>query len=165
MVFSSSCTSNCIFIWSYLHRALSFFRNAMIFFIGKLDFFKRQATHEVRTLKSQIIKMTKKWLQLSQLPSFFLWWDIKIIFLSDVTFLSWLVTPANSFDRNNNKFNCCLEIHLESFKITFKSDSSRMPISRRDPVTPSIPIFPNIKLIKTIINLPGVSSVTEKWLQ
>ena len=55
MVFSSSCTSNCIFIWSYLHRTLSFFRNTVYFFICKLDFFKRQTIHEVRTLKSQII--------------------------------------------------------------------------------------------------------------
>ena len=92
-------------------------------------------------------------------PRLCFWSEMKIIFLSDITFPSWPCKSVNSnfvqyqSDRDNNKFNCCLEIQskmparisvctLKPFKFTFKSNSYLMPISRRGPVNSSTPTFP-----------------------
>ena len=40
-----------------------------------------------------------------------------------------------------------------------------MSNSRRGPVNPSTPFFPNINLTKIIRNIPVASIVTENWLQ
>ena len=78
----------------------------------------------------------------------------EIIFLSNVTLSSWpgksvkLNFPRYQSDRNNNKFNCWLEIQsktvarisictLKPFKISFNSNSYLMSISRPGQVTSS----------------------------
>ena len=85
-----------------------------------------------------------------------LYYGLKIKFISDVTFPTWagkIIKPNfrqyQSY-RNNDKFNCYLEIQSEF---------------ERGPVNAALPTFPNINLTKTIKNLPVVSNITELSLQ
>ena len=54
------------------------------------------------------------------ISSYILWWDVKIIFLSDVTFPTWPSKsvkpnfPQYHSDRNNTKYNYCLEIQSKT---------------------------------------------------
>ena len=55
-----------------------------------------------------------------------------------------------------------LYFHPKHFKITFKSNSHLMSISRVGLVNPSIPTFPNLNLTKTLTNLLVAWKFTEK---
>ena len=58
--------------------------------------------------------------------------------------------------------NLCL--YPKSFHITLKPNSYLMSISRRGPVNPSTPTFPNINLTKPIKNLLVILKITENLL-
>ena len=68
-----------------------------------------------------ISKFNQNWLQ--QFSPLYLWHEVEIIFLSGITFLLWLRKSVNpnfwqyQSDRNNEKFNCCLEIQSEIAEI------------------------------------------------
>ena len=64
---------------------------------------------------------------------------------------------------NSIKSNCKnLYFHPKPFKITFKSSSHMMSISRRFQVTQSTDTFPNINLTITMTNLLIVWKITEE---
>ena len=68
-----------------------------------------------------ISKFNQNWQQ--QFPPLQLWHEVEIIFLSDITFLLWLRKYVNpnfwqyQSYRNNEKFNCYLEIQSEIAEI------------------------------------------------
>ena len=84
-------------------------------------------------------------------------------FISNVTFSAWPGKSVNpnflqyQSDKNVKKIikDSCknLYLHPKSFKTTVKSNSYLMSISRRGPITPSTPTFPNIDVTKATENL------------
>ena len=74
-----------------------------------------------RTIKNLLVvsNITEKWQQEFLFTLVYLWYELEIILLSEVTFPSWPGKSINpnfwqyQSDRNNDKLTCCLEIYSE----------------------------------------------------